>query len=154
MIEVNEQFDVPSSPERVWTVLSDPPAVVSCVPGATIVGQNEDSSFDVALTVKFGPMRIAFQSRVVMELDEAAHQGRITGQGRDKQGATKIRGTATFRVAEQGGGSGSTVYVVAEVEISGKLASMVEGGASIVVKKMTAEFAENLAARCAAASAA
>src|SRR5581483_5434032 len=116
--------------------------VVSCVPGATIVGQNEDGSFDVALTVKFGPMRIAFQSRVVMELDEAAHQGRIVGQGRDKQGATKIRGTATFRVAEQGGGSGSTVYVVAEVDIAGKLASMVEGGASIVVKKMTAEFAE------------
>src|SRR3954451_15629843 len=113
MIEVNEQFDVPSSPERVWTVLSDPPAVVSCVPGAAIVGQNDDGSFDVALTVKFGPLRIVFQSRVTMELDDATHEGRIVGQGRDKQGATKIRGTATFRLVGQDGGVGSTVHVAA-----------------------------------------
>jgi carbon monoxide dehydrogenase subunit G len=148
VIEVDEQFDVPASPDRVWSVLSDPQAVVSCVPGATITAEHDDGTFEASVTVKFGPMRVGFQSRVAMELDEAARQGRLSAQGRDKQGGTKMRGTATFRVAEQSQSAGSSVAIKAEVEISGKLASLVEGGATVVVKRMSAEFAENLAARC------
>ena len=35
MIEINEQFDVPTAkPRVVWDLLSDPHAVVGCVPGA------------------------------------------------------------------------------------------------------------------------
>jgi hypothetical protein len=43
--------------------------------------------------------------------------------------------------------------VEAQVEISGKLASLVESGASLVVKHMTKEFSERLAARVAGAKA-
>jgi len=49
---------------------------------------------------------------------------------------------------------GSTVRIQAQVEISGRLASLVESGASLVVKRMTSEFSGRLAARCAEASAA
>jgi carbon monoxide dehydrogenase subunit G len=151
MIEIRERFDVPADPARVWQVLSDPHAVVGCVPGASIVGQDEDGTLDTAVVVKFGPTRVTFKVRATLTLDEAAHQGNIAAQGRDSIGGTRMRSTAQFGVTPGPGGHGSSVAVDGNVEVSGRLASLIEGGASLVVKRMSGEFAERLAARCTAA---
>ncbi len=148
MIEIRERFDVPASPERVWEVLSDPHAVVGCVPGASIVGQDEDGALDTSVTVKFGPTRVTFRAKAQLELDEAARRGSISAQGRDSIGGTRMRSTAQFGVTPGSGGSGSHVAIDGSVEVQGRLASLIEGGASIVVKRMAADFAERLAARC------
>jgi carbon monoxide dehydrogenase subunit G len=148
MIEVRERFDVPAEPERVWAVLSDPHAVVGCVPGASIVGQEEDGTLDTSVAVKFGPTRVTFRAKALLELDEAAHQGKISAQGKDNIGGTRMRSTAAFGVVPRPGGSGSTVAIDGTVEVSGRLASLIEGGASLVVKRMSSEFAGRLAARC------
>ena len=153
MIEVNEQIEVTSAPRVVWDLLSDPRAVVDCVPGAALGEQQEDGSFDAALTVKFGPAKVTFHARVALELDTVAMAGHVTAKGKDKQGGTRFRATMTFKVAEQAEPPGSTIPIEAQVEISGRLASLVEGGAKLVVKRMTAEFAERLAARCSVATA-
>jgi carbon monoxide dehydrogenase subunit G len=149
MIEVNEQFDVPASPERVWAVLSDPHAVVGCVPGASIVGQEEDGTLDTSVAVKFGPTRVTFRAKALLDLDEAARRGSISAQGRDSIGGTRMRSTATFGVTPGLTGSGSHVAIDGTVEVQGRMASLIEGGASIVVKRMAGDFAERLAARCA-----
>ncbi|MBI4204097.1 MAG: carbon monoxide dehydrogenase [Betaproteobacteria bacterium] len=153
MIEISERVDVPSTPPIVWGLLSDPRAVVDCVPGATLGDEQEDGSFDATLVVKFGPAKVTFNARVALEFDAAAMVGHVTAKGKDKQGGTRVRATMAFRVAEQADAPGSTIPIDAQVEISGRLASLVEGGAKIVVKRMTSEFSERLAARCAAASA-
>jgi uncharacterized protein len=148
MIKIHERFDVPAEPERVWAVLSDPHAVVGCVPGASIVGQDEDGSLDTSVLVKFGPTRVTFQVRAMLELDEAAGAGRITAQGKDNVGGTRMRSTATFGVTPGPSGSGSNVAIDGTVEVSGRLASLIEGGANIMVKRMSGEFIQRLAARC------
>ena len=72
MIEINEQFDVPTAPPRfVWDLLSDPRDVVECVPGAALGDKHEDGSFDGSLTVKFGPAKVTFRARIELELDAA-----------------------------------------------------------------------------------
>ena len=149
MIEVKEQFDVPASPERVWAVLSDPHAVVGCVPGASIVGQEEDGTLDTSVAVKFGPTRVTFRAKALLDLDEATRKGSISAQGRDSIGGTRMRSTATFGVTPGPAGNGSHVAINGTVEVQGRLASLIEGGASIVVKRMAGDFAERLAARCA-----
>lgn len=147
MIEIRERFDVPAEPDRVWAVLSDPHAVVGCVPGASITGQEDDGALDANIGVKFGPTRVSFRVKAMLDLDEAAHQGKITAQGRDGIGGTRMKSTATFGVTPGPGGNGSSVAIDGNVEVSGRLASLIEGGASIVVKRMSGEFAERLAAR-------
>lgn len=154
MIEVNERIEVPSAPRVVWDLLSDPRAVVDCVPGAALGDQKEDGSFDATMTVKFGPAKVTFHGRVALELDTAAMAGHVTARGKDKQGGTRFRATMTFGVTEQTEPPGSTIPIAAQVEISGRLATLVEGGAKLVVKRMTSEFSERLAARCSAVSAA
>jgi carbon monoxide dehydrogenase subunit G len=155
MIEINEQFDVPSAqPRVVWDLLSHPHDVVGCVPGATLGEEHEDGTFDGSLTVKFGPARVTFKARIELELDEQAMTGRVTARGKDNQGGTRFRATMAFKVAEQPEQKGTTVLITGENEISGKLAGIVEAGAKIVVKRMSADFAENLAAKVNGAGAA
>ena len=153
MIEVKEQIDVPSTPQIVWGLLSDPHAVVACVPGATLGDKHEDGSFDASITVKFGPAKVAFHARVALELDAATMTGQVTSKGKDNQGGTRFHATMSFGVAEQTELAGSTIPIEAKVEIFGRLAMVVEAGAGLVVKRMTSEFSERFAARCAKVSA-
>lgn len=149
MIEINEQFDVPDAPPRaVWGLLADPEAVVGCVAGASLGDRHDDGTFDANLTVKFGPAKVTFRARVALELDDTAMTGRVSSRGKDKQGGTRFTAAMTFQVAERADGPGSTVLLKGENEIAGKLAGLVESGAKIVVKRMTADFSEKLAARC------
>ena len=72
--------------------------------------------------------------------------GRVIARGKDNQGGTRFSATMGFSVVENAEQQGSTVLIKGENEISGKLAGIVEAGAKIVIKRMSAEFAENLAA--------
>lgn len=146
MIEIAERFEVPASPARVWEVLSDPHAVVECVPGASIERTNEDGSFDAKLTVKFGPTRISFMTQCALDLDSAAHTGKLSARGKENAAGTRIASAATFAVAPQG--DGTEVSVQSTVEVAGRLAGMIEGGAGVVARRMSAEFAKRLAERC------
>ena len=147
MIEISERIEVPAAPAAVWEVLSDPRAVVGCVPGAELGEQQEDGSYDAVLTVKFGPAKVSFKTRVALELDPAAMSGRVSSRGRDNQGGTRVKTTMTFKIVEGAAPGTAAVPVDAQVEISGKLASLVESGANLVVKHMTKEFSERLAAK-------
>jgi len=145
VIEVDERFEVSAPPQAVWPLLADPYAVVGCVPGAAIVGQNEDGSLETSVGVKFGPLNIAFQARAELDLDEPAMRGRILARGRDKQGGARFSATVTFDVSPVEDRSLVTTH--GDVEISGRLASLIEGGANVVVKRMADDFANCLRAR-------
>lgn len=147
MIEVNERIEVPAAPGAVWALLSDPRAVADCVEGAELGELQEDGSYDAKLVVKFGPAKVSFRTRFTLELDPAAMTGRVESRGKDNQGGTRVKATMNFQVVEGEAPGSSVIPIAAQVEISGKLASLVEGGAGIVVKRMTTDFTERLAAK-------
>lgn len=153
MIEVSERIEVPAAAQVVWEVLSDPYAVVECVPGAAVGDRQEDGSYDATLTVKFGPAKVAFRARFTLELNPAQMSGQVASKARDNQGGTRVKTTMTFKVVEGEAPGSSAIPIDAQVEISGKLASLVESGANLVVKYMTKEFSERLTARCTRAAA-
>src|SRR6266540_2847347 len=101
------------------------------------------------MTVKFGPTSVAFKANVGLELDAAEMEGHVSAKGKDKQGGSRFTAKMKFKVDDLNEPPGSLVSIDAEVEISGKLAHLVETGAKFVVKRITAEFSERLAARCA-----
>ena len=149
MIEINERFQVAATPQDVYAVLSDPEAVVECVAGAELGDHHEDGSFDGSITIKFGALRVAFKGRVSLELDEDSYRGTMKARGRDGQGGTRFQCQTTFKVASDDGGATSTVTATGEVELSGKLAPVVEGAANAVVERMSQDFVSALSVRCA-----
>jgi uncharacterized protein len=102
--------------------------------------------------VKFGPAKVTFRAKVALELDGTAMVGHVSSRGRDDQGGTRVKTAMTFKVVAGEAPGSSAVPIDAQVEISGRLASLVESGATLVAKRMTGEFAERLAARCAKAT--
>jgi carbon monoxide dehydrogenase subunit G len=153
VIEVNERIEVTSPPRVVWDLLSDPHAVVECVPGATLGDRHEDGSYDATLIVKFGPAKVTFRARFTLELDEAGMTGVVASRARDNQGGTRVKAAMKFKVVDGAAPGSAAIPIEAQVEISGKLASLVESGANLVVKRMTKEFSERLAAKVAGATA-
>src|ERR1700741_5456380 len=109
MIEINEKFTVAASPAEVYAVLSDPNAVVESVQGAALTGQNEDGTYNGAMTVKFSALRVSFAGRVALELDDQERRGTVKASGRDGQGGTKFQATASFKVDPIDGGAASEV---------------------------------------------
>ena len=95
-----------------------------------------------------------FKARVALELDPAAMTGRVIAKGKDSIGGTRVQARMKFSVVEQTDPPGSAVPITSEVEISGRLASLIEGGAKLVVTRMVGEFTGRLAERCAGAGSA
>jgi carbon monoxide dehydrogenase subunit G len=149
VIEINEELIVPASPERVWKVISDPAEVVSCINGAELGELHDDGSFDGSLVVKFSAVRVRFGARVALDLDEPERQGRLSARGRDGQGATRFNAHANFRLTEDRPAGVTRVQVAGEVKLAGKLATLIEAGAGAVVGRMTRDFTDELARRCA-----
>src|SRR5262249_52501103 len=111
MIRIHENIELPVPTEAVWNVLCDPYAVVACIPGAEILNENADGSYDGRLVVAFGPMRVGFRARVTLEMDEAERRGLITARGKDQHAATRIKAEGTFELIERPDGRASTVTV-------------------------------------------
>ncbi|MEU0782605.1 SRPBCC domain-containing protein [Streptomyces sp. NPDC006173] len=150
MISITEEIVVPSPPERVWEVISDPSAVVSCIGGAELGPSHDDGSFDGTLAIRFGGLRVKFAARLSLDLDESAHEGCLAARGADGQGATRFSANATFRVVEGDTPGVSRVFCDGKIKLNGKLAKLIESGAGMVVSRMTEEFTGQLILTCAA----
>ncbi|WP_319944860.1 SRPBCC domain-containing protein [Nocardia macrotermitis] len=130
-------------------MVSDPSQVVGCIRGAELGESHEDGSFDGALVVKFGAVRVKFGARIALDLDADTREGHLTARGNDGQGATRYKANATFGVGAGPKEGTSRVRVRGEITLTGKLVPLIEAGAGAVISRMTKDFADELVRRCA-----
>jgi len=71
-------------------------------------------------------VKVTFRGRIALEIDDAAMIGYVTARGRDKQGTRASRQKMTFRSDALKEAAGAAVPIDASVEVSGRLASVVE----------------------------
>ena len=94
-------------------------------------------------------VRVRFTARIRLELTEQELEGRLSARGRDGQAATRFNAQAAFRVEPDQEAGGARVELDGEVQLTGKLASLIESGAGVVVSRMTRDFSAQLVQRCA-----
>jgi len=71
--EIVKTFVVRSPPDRVWSFLTDPEKVASCLPGAAITGKLDEKTWQGTMTVKVGPVSSSYKGKVAFEkLDTAS----------------------------------------------------------------------------------
>jgi carbon monoxide dehydrogenase subunit G len=122
-VKIEKTFQVGEPIEKVWMFLSDPRKVVTCVPGAQITEQVNDTTYKGAIRVKVGPSVTDFKGEVqVVRLDAAAHEIEILGKGQDTKGKGSAAMKMTGKLREVDGGT--EVSSVAELNIVGILAQM------------------------------
>jgi carbon monoxide dehydrogenase subunit G len=142
-VKIPKTFQVKEPIQTVWKLLSNPPRVVVCVPGAKITEVVDERTYKGAISVKVGPTVTDYRGEVRIEtLDNDAHKIAMVGKGQDTRG----KGSATMKMTgelQSLPDGGTEVTTLSEVSVVGVLAQF--GGRMIqeVSNKIFAEFTKS-----------
>lgn len=144
----DNSIDIPLPVNEAWKVLLDVPRIAPCLPGAELTEIESENSFKGKVSVRLGPIALAFAGRAKIEdIDPVAHRARIKAQGLDSKGRGGANAVVDFelRPSEQG----STVLVHTDLTLSGSVAQYGRGTGLIreVAANLMNQFAESLKAK-------
>jgi len=153
-MEINNAFEVPLPPDEAWKVLMDIPRIAPCMPGAELTGVVDKDTYNGKVSVKLGPVALAFAGQVKFtEIDAAARKARAKAQGRDAKGRGGANASIDFQIAPAG--QGSLVTVKTDLSLSGAVAQYGRASGLIqdVASQLVGQFATALKAQLAAVKA-
>ncbi len=150
-VQIERSFPLPAGAPVAWGVLQDIEAVASCMPGAKITEHLDERHFKGTVGVRFGPAAMSFRGELeIQELDPAARKIRMVGKGTDSTGSSGASLDLTARVDAIDAGH-CTLVGTSEVSVSGKAATFGGRMMNAVADQVLQKFADNFAARLAAA---
>src|SRR3954453_890823 len=139
------RFDVEAPIETVWEAVLDVERVAPTVPGTTVLEQTAENAYKVAIKVKVGPMSMTYRGDVeITERDDAAHRAVMKARAKESRGQGMADADVTMVLDGHGGRTAATVTT--EVELSGKVATMGQGGLQDVSGRLVQTFATHPAA--------
>ncbi len=153
-MEINSSFEVPLPPAEAWKVLMDIERIAPCMPGAELTGVVDKETYNGKVSVKLGPVALAFAGQVKFtEIDEANLRARVKGQGKDSKGRGGANATVDFRIEPVP--AGSRVLLKTDLSLSGAVAQYGRASGLIqdVASQLIGQFADALKAQLAAAKA-
>jgi carbon monoxide dehydrogenase subunit G len=149
-MRIENSFDVSASVDEAWRLLNDVPAVVPCMPGAELVEVVGENAWKAKLHVKLGPIALQFLADVTREhVDDAAHRAVLAVKAREAKGRGSAEATIESALAAADGGT--HVALATELALKGAVAQYGRGVVADVASRLTAQFAECIAGKLAAA---
>jgi carbon monoxide dehydrogenase subunit G len=144
-LRIEKTFQVNQPIEKVWSLLSDPAKVASCVPGAQITEKVDDKTYKGSISVKVGPSLTDYKGEVqILRLDPQNHEIEIQGKGQDVRGRGSASMTMTGKLAALDGVT--QVTSISEVNVVGILAQMGSRVITEVSNIMFDKFSQNFQA--------
>jgi len=146
-IEIEKTFQVKEPIEQVWSLLSDPRRVATCVPGAKITEQVDEKTYKGTISVKVGPSATDYKGELeIVRLDPKNYEMEILGKGQDVRGrgSASMKMTSKLRSLEDGG---TEVTSASQVNVVGILAQMGSRVISEVSNIMFQQFTKNFEAQ-------
>ncbi len=137
-MKISQEFVVLRPPDVVWNLFQDVPAVAQCLPGAELLAQSEDGSYEGRLSVKLGPMTAAFEGKATVTPDAASRSAIIEGKGVDKKGGSRGQVKVVYTITADG--AGSKVSIDADVALSGPAAQF---GRTGLINEMSRRLIED-----------
>ncbi len=150
-MKISQEFSVAKPPETVWQFFQDVPAVAECLPGAELLGQSEDGSYEGKLSVKLGPMTATFEGKATVEPNPSEKTAVLEGRGVDKRGGSRGQVKVDYAIVPDE--DGSRVSVDADVTLSGPAAQFGRTGLiNEMSKRLIGDFVDCLEGKLAAES--
>ena len=120
-VVLDKKYPVSAGLEASWAILSNMNELATCMPGAQITEEIDDTHFKGSVRVKVGPAVAAFAGTIeILTLDPVTRTLKMMGKGADKSGSSaSMELTATLVSADNGH---STLEGHAEVIVNGKFA--------------------------------
>ncbi len=142
MVTLSERTTIPLPVDQVWSLLSEPALVASCIPGAQLSPDQSDGLYRGSIRVKFGPTVATFRGEANLTFDHAARTCTIEGRGIDGRGASRALASGVVKVS---GGDRTELAVDGEFSVSGPLETFANAGGIHVARALLAEFSANMA---------
>lgn len=139
-IEISEKMTVDAPIASAWQFIQDPQRVVTCMPGAELVEQIDESRYVGKVKVKLGAITTAYKGEVAFaNVDHANHTMTLTGEGRETGGGT-AKGSLDVVLIEVDGGTEMRFEI--RVDLTGKVMQMGRG----MIKGVSAQLFKQFAA--------
>jgi carbon monoxide dehydrogenase subunit G len=122
----------------------DVPKVAKSLPGVESVTRIDDITYEGALVVRVGPIKLNLQGKIILEeQNKEIWRATLRAEAKDRRAAGAVSGKTTMQLKDLG--SSQTEFIVdTDVNILGKIG---EFGQPIIRKKadsMLKEFVENI----------
>lgn len=147
-MKLENSFEIPLAPSEAWDVLLDIERIAPCLPGAEITEVVDDRNYKGKVSLRLGPVNLAFKGKVAFEeIDKAKRTARIKAKGLDSKGRGGANADVVFRVEPCD--TGSKVLIETDLNLSGSIAQYGRGIGIIqeVSKQLIDEFATSLRAQ-------
>ena len=124
----------------MFAYLLDVNKIVSCVPGAELSEVVDPSTFKGKVKIKVGPITVAYSGTArIVDRDDANHAATLEAEGRETTGPGSARAKAFMSVAAEG--SGSTVKIVTDYSVAGRVAQFGRGVMEDVSRRIVNDMA-------------
>ena len=121
-MKLTDQCILPAPPEAVWRALNDPAVLQACLPGCKSLEKVDERHFESTVQIRVGPVAATFKGNVELSDLEPPRAYTIAGGGNaGAVGFAKV----TARVQLEPQGEATVLVYDADVEIGGKLMSVV-----------------------------
>ena len=142
-MEIENEFTVAASADRLWSYLLDVERIAPCMPGAELTETVDERTWKGKVNMKLGPVSLSFSGTVAIEeRDDAAHRVVLRAKGMESKGKGAANAAVTSWL-EPGKGV-TTVKMVADIQLTGAVAQLSRGLLPEVSRKLTQQFADCL----------
>lgn len=142
-MEILNDVVIEASPQEVFDLISDVERVVTCLPGAELIGRESENSYRGRVKVRVGPIGAAFEGIMTfLDVDGDAKAMHMVGRGADKKGNGSAE--ADIRLSVTPENDGARLEVLADLNIKGKFVQFGKGAISAVSSKIMDQFARNV----------
>jgi carbon monoxide dehydrogenase subunit G len=139
-MQLENSFAVGAPPERVFAYLLDVNKIVSCVPGAELSEVVDPTTFKGKVKIKVGPITVAYSGTArIVDRDDANHAATLEAEGRETTGPGSARAKA--RMTVEADGAGSTVKIVTDYNVAGRVAQFGRGVMEDVSRRIVNDMA-------------
>jgi hypothetical protein len=143
---IQNTFEVAESLDKVWEFFGNVPQVAACLPGAELTEDLGDDAYAGTVGVRMGPVKLQFAGKAkILERDDAAKKMVIDAAGADQKGRGQAAMTITAQLVSSG--SGTTVSLDQDLQLSGAAAQYGRGMISDVTTVLMGQFAGNMQQR-------
>ena len=124
---IENEFRAAAPVEELWAFLLDVERIAPCMPGAELTETVDDRTWKGRVSMKFGPVAMAFAGTVVMqERDDAAHRVVLSAKGMEQKGKGAANATVTSWLEPADDGS-TVVKMRADISLTGAAAQLSRG---------------------------
>src|ERR1041385_7079362 len=141
-MQIENEFQVAASPDRVYAFLLDVNRVVTCMPGAELSEVVDPTTFKGKVRIKVGPITVSYNGTArIADRDDANRSATLQAEGRETTGPGSAPASAPISVADDGDGL-STVRLVTDFTVAGRIANFGRGVMEDVSKRLVSQMAD------------